>query len=106
MAIRATRTLTSATSSTPVMLDWLQSTFIVSIACVATGTVNYDVQHTFDTEAAIAAGTATWFDHASIAGATGSTNGNYAFPVTAVRLLINSGTPAYSVTMTVLQGNR
>lgn len=105
MAIRATRTLTSVANSTPVMMDWTQADFVVSIGCVASGTVNYDVEHTFDDRDAIAAGSATWFNHSSIAAATASANGNYAFPVTAVRLAINSGTPSYSVTMTVLQGN-
>lgn len=102
--IRATRTLSSVANSTPVILDYNQSSFAVAIGCVATGTVNYDVEHTFDSIETIGAGTATWFNHSSLVAKTTSADGNYAFPVTAVRLAINSGTPTYSVTMTVLQG--
>jgi hypothetical protein len=102
--MRTTRTLSTVTNSDPVMLDWLQASFAVAIGCVATGTVNYKVQHTFDDQAAIAANTATWFDHSSLVNKTASSDGNYAFPVTAVRLVINSGTPTYSVVMTVIQG--
>lgn len=106
MAIRATRTVSTVASSDPVMLDWVQSSFAVAIGCVATGTVNYKVQHTFDTQETIAAGSATWFDHSSLNNKTANSDGNYAFPVTAVRLTVNSGTPTYSVVMTVIQGNR
>jgi hypothetical protein len=88
------------------MLDWTQAQFAVAIGCVATGTVNFKVQHTFDDQDAIAGSTATWFDHSSLVNKTASSDGNYAFPVTAVRLVINSGTPTYSVVMTVIQGNR
>lgn len=75
----------------------MRAPFAIGFGCVVTGTVNYDVEHTFDppirsmttyNEASIP----DVFDHSSVVGKTASSDGNYAFPVTAYRLTINSGT--------------
>lgn len=73
----------------------------IGFGCVVTGTVNYTVQHCFDD---LSAGvTANPFPHPFVAAQTASMDGNYAMPITAYRLTVNSGTG--SVTMTSLQGN-
>jgi archaellum component FlaF (FlaF/FlaG flagellin family) len=69
------------------------SPFNIGFGVVVTGTVNYTVQHTFDDVnlTTFNPSTAVWFDHPTIAGLAVNADGNYAFPVTAIRLLVNSG---------------
>jgi hypothetical protein len=65
---------------------------------VTSGTPTYTVQHTFDDPAV---GFTTWFDHPTVSGETTNQDGNYAFPVTAVKVVISSGTGV--VTMNLVQ---
>ena len=62
--------------------------FNVGFGVILTGVVDYTVQHTFDDPAT---GFTTWFDHPTVAAQTTNQDGNYAFPVTGVRLTVNSG---------------
>lgn len=80
----------------------------ISLGVSITGTINYDVQHTLDDIFAspTAHQSANWFDHSSIAAKTASSDGNYAFPIRAVRLLVNSVTNGATVSFTILQGAR
>lgn len=80
----------------------------VSLGVTITGTINYDVQHTLDDifASTTAAQTANWFDHSTIAAKTASSDGNYAFPVRAVRLMVNSVTNGATVSFNILQGVR
>ena len=91
--------------SQPYPVDWVKVTSGgVSIAVVISGTINYDIQHTLD-EIFDSSATINWLDHASMAAKTASSDGNYAYPVRAIRLLINSVTTGATVSMNVLQGN-
>lgn len=80
----------------------------VSLGVTITGTINYDVQHTLDEifASTTAAQTANWFDHSTIAAKTASSDGNYAFPIRAVRLMVNSVTNGATVSFNILQGVR
>lgn len=60
----------------------------IGFGVIVTGTVNYTIQHTFDDPAT---GFSTWFSHPTIASQTANADGNYAFPVTGVKVLVNSG---------------
>lgn len=86
-----------AATSVAVPTDTYQNPFNMSIGVVVDGTVNFTIQHTFD-DVQDAAVTPTWFDHPSLAGLTDDSDGNYAFPVTAVRAVVNSGTGSVVVT--------
>jgi hypothetical protein len=81
-------------------MDHYQSPFNVGIGVVVSGTVNYTIQHTFD-DVLDAAVTPTWFNHPTLASLATSSDGNYAFPVRAVKVLVNSGTG--TATATVIQ---
>lgn len=94
-------TLSSATTSEPIPLNYRQNPFSVGIGVVSTGTATYKVQHTFDN--ILAGETPTWFDHVDGAKTTND-DFNYAFPIMAVRLNVTAYTNGV-VTMTVLQGN-
>jgi archaellum component FlaF (FlaF/FlaG flagellin family) len=62
--------------------------FNVGFGVIVADTVNYTVEHTFDDPAV---GFTTWFPHPTIASKSDNQDGNYAFPVTAIRLTVNSG---------------
>lgn len=79
---------TGTGSSSALVMNTNISPFNVGFGVVVTGTVNYTVQHTFDDPAV---GFTTWFSHPTIASETTNQDGNYAFPVTGVKLLVNSG---------------
>lgn len=79
---------TGVGSSTPIVMNTNISPFNVGFGVIATGTVNYTIQHTFDDPAT---GFSTWFSHPTIAAQTANADGNYAFPVTGIKVLVNSG---------------
>jgi hypothetical protein len=86
-------------SSNVIATDTYISPFNVGFGVVVTGTVNYTVQHTFDNPQTVAS--PTWFSHPTVAAQTTSQDGNYAFPVAAIKVLVNSG--AGTATLTVIQ---
>jgi hypothetical protein len=86
-------------------LNWRQTDFQVSLGVAVTGTIDVTVQHTFDALHSEYSSSLTWFPHASLGNVTANEDGNYAFPVTATRLMINSVTAGGTVTFLVIQGN-
>ena len=81
--------------------DRYQNPFNVGIGCTVTGTVDYDVQHTFTAFDEGSETVPTWFVNSGIDGKTANQDGNYAYAVRGVSLLLNSGTG--SVTITAIQ---
>jgi hypothetical protein len=98
----STVTATIAVPNSPaVVIDHLAENFAVGFGCVRGGDTTFKVQHTFD-DIMDASVTPTWFDHSSVTGKTANTDGNYAFPVRAIRVAITAGTTG-TVVMTVIQ---
>jgi hypothetical protein len=79
---------TGVGSSDALVMNTNISPFNVGFGVIVTGTVNYTVQHTFDDPAV---GFSTWFSHPTIASQAANADGNYAFPVTGIKVLVNSG---------------
>lgn len=79
---------TAAGSTSALVMNTNTNPFNVGFGVIVTGTVNYTVQHTFDDPAV---GFTTWFPHPTIASQASNQDGNYAFPVTGIRLTVNSG---------------
>lgn len=79
---------TGVGSSTPLVMNTNISPFNVGFGVIVDGTVDYTVQHTFDDPFG---GFTTWFSHPTVAGETTNQDGNYAFPVTGIKVLVNSG---------------
>ena len=79
---------TGVGSSSSLVMNTNISPFNVGFGVIVSGTVNYTVQHTFDDPAV---GFSTWFSHPTISSETTNQDGNYAFPVTGIKLLVNSG---------------
>ncbi len=121
MGMPAILTQNGTGTSTIWFPDWMQNPFNIGIQCVATGgTIQYSVQHTLDniditngatgnlggvqtTPNATTAANATWLDNAGITAATTTLNGNYAFPVRAIRVSIQSSTATGVVVATFVQ---
>lgn len=96
-------TQTGVGTSVWIPVDNKQACFGIGFGCVVSGTVTYDVQHTFD-DIFDADVTPIAFTHSSVTGKTANQDGNYAFPIRAMRLNVTAGTG--SVTITILQGRK
>lgn len=75
-------------SSSSLVMNTNISPFNVGFGVTVSGNVTYSVQHTFDDPGV---GFTTWFSHPTIASKTDAQDGNYAFPVTGIKLLVSSG---------------
>ena len=79
---------TGAGVTTPFVMNTNVTPFSVGFGVLVSGVVDYTVQHTFDDPSS---GFSTWFAHPTINSQTDNQDGNYAFPVTGIRLVVNSG---------------
>lgn len=92
--------ITGVTNSAPIPMNTYASPFNVGFGVIVSGACNYTVQHTFDD---VWTGTPTkWFDHPTIAAKTTDQDGNYAFPVTAIRVVGNATTTG-TITLKLVQ---
>lgn len=101
--------VSAAANSQPIPLDQYISPFNVgwSVDLSLGASLTYRIQHTF--EDVFAPGwspaTAVWYDNSAFAGPTNksvSYDGNYAFPVSAIRLVVATYTSG-TATLNVLQ---
>ena len=84
-------------------LDYKQSPFNVGFGVVVSGTVTYDIEHTFD-DVFDSTVTPTAFKHSSLTSQTTNKDGNYTASIRAIRVNNTAGTG--STTVTLLQGLR
>ena len=103
------RQFTSVTGtgvSAPIALDHYISPFNVGFGAVVSSTATFSVQHTFDDifSPTYVPASGTWFNHPNFTSATATGDGNYAFPVTAVRL--NVTVSGGSVSLTLIQAGQ
>lgn len=96
-------TVSGAGVSSPIPMDYTANQFSVGVGCKISATATYTVEHTFDDVYATTfnPSTATWWPNSGLTAKTANADGNYAFPVRAVRLNVASSTG--TVTMTVIQ---
>lgn len=95
------RTGTGASAWIPV--DYAQSAFSLSVAVVVSGTVTYDVEHTFD-DIFDSSVTPTAFKQAALTAQTANKDGSYTSPIRAVR--VNNTSGSGTTTLTVIQGRK
>ena len=93
-------TTSGVSISAPAVMDHYISPFNVGMGVVITGAATYTVQHTFDNVLDPSV-TPTWFTHPTLSGLIANADGNYAFPVRAIRLNQTAG--AGSAALTVIQ---
>jgi hypothetical protein len=92
----------SATTSAWIPLDTNKVPFNIGFGVtIGAGALTYKVQHTFD-DVQNSTVTPTAFDHPDVTGKTVNTDGNYAFPVRAVRLNVTAYTSGTAV-LTLIQ---
>ena len=96
-------TNTGVGTSNWIPMDRNQAPFNVGIGCVISGSVTYNIEHTFDNiqDSTV---TPTAFVNSGISNATGNKDLNYTEPVRAIRINQSAGTG--SVTMTIIQSRR
>ena len=94
-------TVNGVGNSVAIPTDYYANPFNIGFGVVVNGSVNYTVQHTFDNIQDPNA-TITWFPHPTVFNENANQDGNYAFPVTAVRI-VNNPDAIGSVTFTVIQ---
>lgn len=91
---------TGVGSSSTYVTNTNTTPFNLGFGVVTTGVVTYTVQHSFD-ETNAPGGIVTWFPHPVIAAKTDNQDGNYAFPVSAIKVVVTSGVG--TATMTIIQ---
>jgi hypothetical protein len=86
--------------SNPIPQDINVTPFNIGFGVVVTGTVTYSIQHTFDNVYSTGYNPATgnWFTHPDVVSQTVNSDGNYAFPITAMRLNVTAGTGTANLT--------
>lgn len=89
---------TGVGSSDAIVMNTNVSPFNVGFGCVVTDSATYTIQHTFDDPAV---GFTTWYSHPTVAAETNNADGNYAFPVTGIKILVTEGEG--TVTLNLLQ---
>lgn len=89
---------TGAGSSSSIVTNTNTTPFNVGFGVIATGTVTYTIQHTFDSPGT---GFTTWYPHPTIAAKTDNQDGNYAFPVSGIKILVTAG--AGTATLNLIQ---
>lgn len=98
---RQTTTVTGVGVSAPIALDHYISPFNVGFGAVVSGTATFNVQHTFDDvfSPTYVPASGTWFNHSSFTSAIATGDGNYAFPVSAIRLNVTASSGSVSLTL-------
>ena len=91
------QTNTGSSAIIPMNLD--STPFNVGFGVVITGAPTYTVQHTFDNPWTTAC--PVWFNHPTVADEVANADGNYAFPVAAIKVVVTSETG--TATLTVIQ---
>ena len=89
---------TAAGSTTPFVMNTDSTAFNVGFGVVVSGIVNYTVQHTYDDPSV---GFTNWFPHPTVASQAVNKDGSYSYPVTGIRLTVNSG--AGTATLNLVQ---
>lgn len=79
---------TDVGSSDALVMNTNVTPFNVGFGVVAEGTVTYTIQHTFDDPAI---GFTTWYSHPTVVDETANADGNYAFPVSGIKVLVTAG---------------
>lgn len=95
---RVVQSVTGVANGNTIPVNNESISFGIGFGVVVSGTITYTVQHTFD-DIYNPAVTPTWFNHAFVNGQTSNVDGNYAFPVAAVRLISTAGTGTATITL-------
>lgn len=102
ITIAASGGTAQSTASTWIPLSQYSEPFNVGFGVVISGSIEYRVEHTFD-DVFDPNATIDVFVHEDVSAAQANADGNYAFPVAAVRLAVVSAVTSGAATLTVRQ---
>jgi len=106
-SIRYSITQSGSGTTTPYFPDTMVRPFAIGVGTVVNSSaVFFQVEHSFDYtgSSAFISSNATWFPNSGITGKSCNTDGNYAFPVSAIRLNVSSAAgSSATVTLTLIQ---
>lgn len=88
---------TGVGSSATIPMNLDSTPFNVGFGVKVTGTVTYTVQHSFD-PVWQSGGVTTWYNHPTVANLSANADGNYAFPVSAIKIVVTAGTGTVQLT--------
>lgn len=93
------KTQTGVGTTAPIPIDWRKKDFQLALQTIVTGTATYNIEHTLDNVYTVAS--PNWLPNNTLQNLSVSADGNYAFPVFAIRINVTSGTG--SVQLNILQ---
>lgn len=100
---RQTVSVGSQTTSAAIPVDRNQHPFNLSFAVtIGSATLTYTVEHTLD-DVQDSTVTPVWFANSAVAAETTNQDGNYAYPISAIRLNVTAWTSG-TAKLTILQG--
>jgi hypothetical protein len=106
-SIRYSVTQNASGVTVPYFPDTMVRPFNIGVgAVVSSSGVLFSVEHSFDYtgSSAFVSSAATWFPNSGITARSCNTDGNYAFPVSAIRLNVSSAAgSSVTVTLTLIQ---
>jgi hypothetical protein len=111
---RATLTGLSSTAGFPTWFpDTYRTPFNIGICVTVNSTgVTWSIEHSFDYIGNLSSNfnrfissAVTWFQHSTLSGQSSNANGNYAFPVTGIRLNVTAGSSTGTTTVTLIQAD-
>ena len=91
---------------TPYFPDYMIRPFNIGVGCIVSSTnIVYTVEHSFDYtgSSTFISSNATWFPNSGITAKTTNQDGNYAYPVTAIRVQSSAGSSIGTVNMVLIQ---
>lgn len=86
--------------------DYYVRPFNIGIGTIVNSTAStFNVEHTFDYtgSSTFISSNATWFPNTGITAKSTNTDGNYAYPVTAIRLNVTTGSATGTVQLVAIQ---
>lgn len=103
-------TITGISSSSgypvPYFPDYMVRPFNIGLGCTINSTNQvYTVEHSFDYtgSSTFISSNAVWFPNSGITAKTTNQDGNYAYPVSAIRVQSSAGSSTGTVTLVILQ---
>lgn len=86
--------------------DIMMCPFAIGVGCVVNSTaITFTIEHTFDYtgSSTFISSNATWFPNSGITTQSTNKDGNYAFPVSAIRGNVTAGSSTGTLTLTLIQ---
>lgn len=105
--LSVSNTTTGATTSSPYIINWKARNFGIGLGLTMTASkgMAVDIEHSFDNPWE-GSGLTTWHKHEAMTGKTTTDDGNYAYPITAIRIAVTAQTAANgAATLKIVQND-